>query len=75
MFIEQMRKIGKLTEGSTLWIQTDGCGKQYKCHNFIQMHILLSKMYKIKIDVMVTTAGHGKCLVDSLTGTDKQAPP
>jgi hypothetical protein len=26
-FIQRMRAIGKLPEGATLWIQSDGCGK------------------------------------------------
>ena len=73
-FIEMMRnEHGLLMEGTgaTLWIQSDGCNKQYKSANHIFLMTVCAKSYNLNIDWFVTTAGHGKCLVDSLAGTDK----
>jgi hypothetical protein len=30
-FVEMMQRQKYLPEGATLWVQSDGCGKQYKC--------------------------------------------
>ena len=72
-FIKMMREVhGLLTEpNSTLWIQSDGCNKQYKSANHIWLMIVCAQAWNINIDCFVTTPGHGKCLVDSLAGTDK----
>ncbi len=72
-FIEMVReKWGKLmTPGSTLWMQSDGCVKQYKCAYAAWMCTIISLKYSITLDWMVTAAGHGKCLVDSMSGAKK----
>ena len=71
-FIRHVKTLGYLTKlGSTLWVQSDGCSKQCKSGTVCWTYSHLSKTYSINIDCFVTTAGHGKCLVDSLAGTDK----
>ena len=70
-FIETMKSKGYLTENATLWVQSDGCSKQYKCGTTCWTYAYLASIYKLQIDYFITTAGHGKCLVDSLAGTDK----
>lgn len=70
-FVEMMQKKGYLTKGATLWVQSDGCAKQYKCGTAVYSYSALATIYTLKIDVFITTAGHGKCLVDALAGTDK----
>jgi hypothetical protein len=32
---------------------------------------LIAHTYKLQVDYFITTAGHGKCLVDSVAGADK----
>ncbi len=70
-FVRMLIKKGYLRPGSTLWMQSDGCAKQYKCANAAWMNIIIAQAFEISIDWMITTAGHGKCLVDSMAGTDK----
>ena len=70
-FIQMMKNKGYLFPGSTLWIQSDGCAKQYKSVTNMWFCWELAKKYKINIDWFITCAGHGKGTVDSLGGTDK----
>jgi hypothetical protein len=70
-FVEMMQRQKYLPEGATLWVQSDGCGKQYKSGTTVETYSLIAQIYKIQVDYFITTAGHGKCLVDSLSGTDK----
>ena len=68
-----MKTKGYLREpGDTLWIQSDGCAKQYKSATNMWLCWYLAKTYKIHIDWFVSCAGHGKFTVDSLAGTDKK---
>ena len=55
----------------TLWVQSDGCEKQYKSANSCKMNMWISDKYRIEIDWFITPPGHGKCMVDSMAGTDK----
>jgi hypothetical protein len=71
-FILMMKAKGLLHEGSTLWIQSDGCAKQYKSGTNMWLCWHLSRKYHINIDWFITCAGHGKSVVDPLAGTDKR---
>ena len=71
--IRKLQEKGYLQRGgnSVLYIQSDGCGKQYKCATSIKMCSMLAEHFGIAINWMVTCAHHGKCLVDALAGKDK----
>jgi hypothetical protein len=58
-------------QGVLMYFKSDGCKKQYKGANAITMGLWLSKKFAIPIDLMITCAHHGKCLVDALAGVDK----
>ena len=49
-FIRMMKLKGYLPRGSTLWIQSDGANKQYKCGNALQLCIWCAERYKIQTD-------------------------
>jgi hypothetical protein len=70
--IVKLRKLGYLTgPHSVLYIQSDGCGKQYKCATGLAICSMLATEFNLRINWMVTCAHHGKCLVDALAGRDK----
>ena len=70
--IRKLQEKGYLQRGgnSVLYIQSDGCGKQYKCATSIKMCSMLAEHFGIAINWMVTCAHHGKCLVDALAGKE-----
>ena len=70
-FVKRMKKRNLLPVGSTLWMQSDGCTKQYKSGCCVATYNIIAQKYQLQVDYFVTTAGHGKCTVDSLAGTDK----
>ena len=72
-FVKTMREKGYLRpgKGDTLWIQSDGCERQYKCSNNCAICIHVAQQFQIIIDWFITPAGHGKDLADSMAGTDK----
>ena len=46
--------------GGTMWDQTDGCAKQYRCSIAYYQMYFISKSYQIVLDIAVHTPGHGK---------------
>ena len=73
-FIKHMQeKKGLLPRNgkSVLHIQSDGCTVQYKCANALKLVALLSDIFAIEIDWMITAPHHGKGLHDALAGLDK----
>jgi len=56
---------------STLYMQNDGCVKQYKSGNALYMTCLLANAHGININCSITCAHHGKSSVDALAGSDK----
>ena len=60
-----------MTEGSTLFCNTDGESKQYRCANSLYYLSLLSTKYNINIDRAIGAPGHGKNIVDGLNAVDK----
>ena len=60
-----------LRKGSTLYCNTDGAAKQYRCANTICYLSFLSSKYHINIDRAIGAPGHGKDIVDGLNTVDK----
>ena len=60
-----------LRKGSTLYCNTDGAAKQYRCANAICYLSFLSSKYHINIDRAIGAPGYGKDIVDGLNAVDK----
>jgi len=60
-----------LIAGLTVWDDTDGCGKQYRCGTAMYLLSILASKYGIIIDRAIGAPGHGKDIVDGLNATDK----
>ena len=54
---------GKMIKSGTMWDQTDGCTKQYRCSIAYYMMSFLSKSYQIIFDRAVDKPGYGKDVV------------
>ena len=58
-------------ESTTMWEETDGCAKQYRCATAMYLLLLISVRFNIVIDRAVRTPGHGKVVVNGLNATDE----
>ena len=58
-------------DSTTLWEETDGCAKQYRCATAIYLLSLVFVKFNIVINRAVRAPGHGKDKVDGLNATDK----
>ena len=61
-----------MIRGRTIWDQTDGFAKQYRCSISYQLMSYLSKSYQIVLDSDVDKPGHGKDVVDGFNAVQKQ---
>ena len=69
---EKKLESGRLVSGmSTVWEDTDGCAKKYRCALTIYLMTVLSSSYGIIMDHAMNPPGHGKNVVDGLNATDK----
>ena len=57
---------------STVWEDTDGCVKQYRCALDIYLITVLSSSYGIITDLTINAPGHGNNVVDGLNATEKR---
>eukprot|EP00966_Prymnesium_polylepis_P017924 413578-Prymnesium_polylepis.1 len=73
VLFEHLKEIGELIVGigMTVWDDTDGCGKQYRCGTAMYLLSILASKYGIVIDRAIGAPGHGKDIVDGLNATDK----
>eukprot|EP00966_Prymnesium_polylepis_P105434 2441600-Prymnesium_polylepis.1 len=71
VLLNQLKDIGELLSGMTLWDDTDGCGKQYRCGTALYLLSILASAFGITIDRAIGAPGHGKDIVDGLNATDK----
>ena len=62
----------QMIRGGTMWDQTDGCAKQYRCSIAYYLMSYLSKLYQIILDRDVYTPGHGKDVVDGFNDVQKR---
>ena len=67
----ELRGIGELCAGLTVWDDTDGCAKQYRCGTAFFLLSVLAGEFGIAIDRAIGAPGHGKDVVDALNATDK----
>ena len=61
-----------MIRGRTMWDQTDGCAKQYRCSISYYLMSYLSKSYQIVLDRAVDTPDHGKYVLDSFNAVQKR---
>ena len=61
-----------MIRGGTMWDQTDGCAKQYRCSIAYYMMSYLSTSYQIVLDRAVDTPGHGKDVLDGFNAVHKR---
>ena len=61
----------QMIRGKTMWDETDGCSKQYRCSSAYYLMSYLSKSYQIVLDRAVDTTGHGKNVVDGVNAFQK----
>ena len=60
------------TSLSTIWENTDGCAKQYRCASALYLMSVTSQTYSIIIDRGISAPGHGKEVVDGLNDAYKR---
>jgi hypothetical protein len=72
VLIEHLWKEKHMAEGSTMWDNTDGCGKQYRCGNALYFLSVLAVEHGIIIDRAIGAPGHGKDIVDGINAIDKE---
>jgi hypothetical protein len=72
VLIEYLKKERTLLDGHTMFDNTDGCAKQYRCATAIHLLSMLATEFNITINRSVGAPGHGKDLVDGLNACDKQ---
>ena len=61
-----------MIRGRTMWDQTDGCAKQYRCSVAYYLMSYLSTPYQIVLDRAVYAPGHGKDVVDGFNAVQKR---
>ena len=60
-----------IKQGSTLYCNSDGSSKQYRCANALYYLSMLSTKFNINIDRAIGAPGHGKDIVYGLNAVDK----
>jgi hypothetical protein len=71
VLLDSLEKSGEMGKNGTMFDDTDGCSKQYRC---AKAYFLLSQVAiarGITIDRAIGAPGHGKDLVDALNAIDK----
>ena len=71
VLLKQLKEIGELCAGMTLWDYTDGCMKQYRCGTALYLLSVLATTFGITTSRAIGAPGHGKDVVDALNATDK----
>ena len=62
----------QMIRGVTIWYQTGGCAKQYRCSIAYYLMSFLSKTYQNFLGRSVDTTGHGKHVVDGFNAVQKR---
>ena len=70
--LENVFEKKQMIRGRTMWDQTDGCAKQYRCSIAYYLMSYLSTSFKIVIDRYIDTPGHGKDVVDGFNAVHKR---
>ena len=61
-----------MIRGRTIWDQTGGCAKQYRCSIAYYLMSYLSTSYKMFLDRAVDTLGHEKDVVGGFNAVQKR---
>ena len=61
-----------MIRGRTVWDQTYGCAKQYRCSIAYYLMYYLSTSYQIVLDRAVDTPGHGNDIVNGFNAVQKR---
>ena len=56
----------------TIWENTDGCAKQYRCASVLYLMSVMSQFYSIIIDQGISAPRHGKDVVDEINSVGKR---
>jgi hypothetical protein len=72
VLIEHLFNENQMAEGSTMWDNTDGCSKQYRCGTALYFLSVLAVEHGIIIDRAISAPGHGKDIVDGINAIDKE---
>jgi len=70
--LTKLFKDGNMMRYGTMWDQTDGCSKQYRCSIAYYLLSFLSSTFVIDIDRGIDTPGHGKDVVDGFNAVQKR---
>ena len=60
------------TSFSTIWENTGGCAKQYRCASALYLMSVMCQCYSIIIDQGISAPGDGKKVLDGLDDVDKR---
>ena len=71
VLLSYMKDYGLIVKGGTLYCNSDGAAKQYRCANALYYLSCLATKYGIEIDRAISAPGHGKDVVDGLNAVDK----
>jgi hypothetical protein len=72
VMLDKLKNNGEIGRNNpTMWEETDGCGKQYRCAKAFWLLSYLAVKYGMTIDRAIGAPGHGKDIVDGLNATDK----
>jgi hypothetical protein len=72
VLIQHLKLTGRFLDGHTMFDNTDGCAKQYRCATAIHLLSMLATEFNVTINRSVGAPGPGKDLVDGLNACDKQ---
>jgi hypothetical protein len=72
ILLDSLFASNEIEKQTTMWDETDGCGKQYRCAKAYWLLSHLSAKYDMAIDRAIGAPSHGKDIVDGINATDKQ---
>ena len=72
VLIQSLKESGTIGQRATMWDETDGCTKQYRCAKAFWLLSYLAQKYDITIDRAIGAPGHGKDIVDGINATNKK---
>ena len=70
--LDRMFEKKQMIRGGTMWDETDGCSKHFRCSIAYHIMYFLSKSYQIVLDRAVDTPVHGKDKVGGFNAFQKQ---
>jgi hypothetical protein len=71
VLFDRLIESGAIGKKATMWDETDGCTKQYRCAKAFWLLSYLAVKYVTTIDRAIGAPGHGKDIVDGINATDK----